>query len=163
MRYYNLIVFIFVVGLGTGCRGDSAEDAGDTPDDAKGDGGDDTGGDGDADNDSDADADSDSDADADSDSDADADTDADADSDGDSDPEKICGGTAGDTCNDDEYCSYTGRGRCGADGATSTCEPRPSMCATLVDPVCGCDGVTYDNWCRAAAAGWGYISEGECP
>jgi hypothetical protein len=139
MRYCSIIGYIFIVGLLSGCRGDgteTVEDAGDT-----GDTGADAGGGGDPD----------------------SDTGSDSDTPGDTAPEvKVCGGSAGNTCDDDEYCAYAGTGMCGADGETSTCEVRPRMCMVLEEPVCGCDGNTYENWCKAASAGWGYLSSGAC-
>ena len=52
-------------------------------------------------------------------------------------------------CADDEYCRKR-KGRCEAEGV---CEPRPEVCPLVIDPVCGCDGETYDNACEAAASG----------
>ena len=44
------------------------------------------------------------------------------------------------------------------------CEDRPvvSDCPRLWAPVCGCDDVTYDNWCFANVAGTSIASDGEC-
>ena len=142
MRCRSIIGYVFIAGLVAGCRGDgteAVEDAGDTGGDA----GVDAGGDGDADSDADADSDS--------------------STEGDTGPGgKVCGGSAGNTCSDDEYCAYDGKGTCGSTGETSTCEVRPRMCMVFEDPVCGCDGNTYENWCKAASAGWGYLSLGPC-
>jgi hypothetical protein len=78
-------------------------------------------------------------------------------------PEDIfCGGFAGFTCTDDEYCAYQEGDYCGAADATSTCEPRPEVCDLIYAPVCGCDQKTYGNDCEAAAAGTGVMSSGEC-
>lgn len=73
-----------------------------------------------------------------------------------------CGGFAGFTCNATEYCAYGEGQLCGAGDASATCQPRPSVCTTNIDPVCACDGKTYSNACAAAVAGFGYNHKGAC-
>ena len=43
-----------------------------------------------------------------------------------------------------------------------TCEVRPTNCAETFDPVCACDGNTYDNACFANAAGTLVSAEQPC-
>ncbi|MEI9948974.1 MAG: Kazal-type serine protease inhibitor domain-containing protein [Pseudomonadota bacterium] len=73
-----------------------------------------------------------------------------------------CGARAGDTCTAAEYCAYTPGQWCGAADAEATCEPRPSGCSKLDEPVCGCDGKTYGNACSASLAGSGVYQTGAC-
>jgi hypothetical protein len=45
---------------------------------------------------------------------------------------------------------------------TGTCADVPETCNSVVDKVCGCDGVTYDNSCLAAQAKVSVSYEGSC-
>jgi len=73
---------------------------------------------------------------------------------------KACGGTAGNTCDDDQFCKRAD-GVCGAD-AEGICLPFPATCPTTIAPVCGCDEQTYDNACFAASAGVSVQHTGAC-
>jgi hypothetical protein len=73
---------------------------------------------------------------------------------------KACGATAGDTCNEDQYCELP-QGECG-DDVEGVCKNKPDVCPTASMPVCGCDGKTYHNACWAAAAGTSVAATGEC-
>ena len=61
-------------------------------------------------------------------------------------------------CGADEYCRKT-TGDCEGKG---TCLPKPLQCADIWNPVCGCNGMTYDNTCFAAAVGVNVNYAGEC-
>lgn len=73
-----------------------------------------------------------------------------------------CGGLAGGGCSATQYCAYS-HGTCGSGDDAGTCTARPENCSDLVDPVCGCDGKTYNNKCYAQVAGTDIASQGACP
>lgn len=58
-----------------------------------------------------------------------------------------------------EFCLYE---ECGAFPGDGRCEPLPGYCPSVVDPVCGCDGVTYDAECDAHRMGISMAHQGEC-
>ena len=44
-----------------------------------------------------------------------------------------------------------------------TCKEKPTLCPSVVNRVCGCDGDTYNNECFAEAAGVSVAAPGSCP
>jgi hypothetical protein len=73
-----------------------------------------------------------------------------------------CGGLLGLACPADQFCSYQPGDLCGAADATGTCEDKPDACDAIYDPVCGCDGKTYDSACTAEMAGVSVAEDGPC-
>ena len=75
---------------------------------------------------------------------------------------KTCGGFAGLSCGEGEYCDMAAGDGCFVDDGAGVCRPIPEACIEVFAPVCGCDGVTYGNSCDAAANGASVLHEGEC-
>ena len=82
--------------------------------------------------------------------------------------EQTCGGGLLATpCPADSFCAYN-LGECGGPSVTALkapeglCKPKPEMCAQVIDMVCGCDGVTYNNACAANLKGVSVQAKGEC-
>jgi hypothetical protein len=77
-------------------------------------------------------------------------------------PMMACAGIAGTKCTGaTEYC-HMPDGKCTMADASGTCESKPATCPTVSAPVCGCDGKTYDNACKAGMAGISISANGAC-
>ncbi len=76
--------------------------------------------------------------------------------------EKACGGVAGFPCTADEYCHFEPELACGKGGSMGVCREVEIKCGNKVQPVCGCDGKTYDNMCLANANRTSVLHKGMC-
>jgi 5-hydroxyisourate hydrolase-like protein (transthyretin family) len=61
-------------------------------------------------------------------------------------------------CVKNYFCSKS-RGQCERPGI---CLKLPEICPSVVTPVCGCDGITYNNFCVAAVSGVSIAYHGTC-
>lgn len=74
----------------------------------------------------------------------------------------LCGGRAEVECRADSVClPFVPRG-CPGPRRIGMCVPKPRHCPPISHPVCGCDGITYANFCEAAQAGASVEHRGEC-
>lgn len=69
--------------------------------------------------------------------------------------------TPGKSCESGSYCAFT-RDTCGDRGFEGVCHREPQSCGNDDAPVCGCDGRTYPNDCRARQAGTDVRAAGAC-
>ena len=74
----------------------------------------------------------------------------------------FCGGRSHKQCDGERVCTTMFVRGCPDDGAPGVCLPRPRSCPSRRDPVCGCDGETYDNLCQAVKAGASVVHLGAC-
>lgn len=75
--------------------------------------------------------------------------------------EQLCDGFAGIPCEKGEFCLHP-IGSCQVSDEQGVCVEVPEACPEIYQPVCGCDGQTYDNLCFAIQAGAQIDHEGEC-
>jgi hypothetical protein len=77
---------------------------------------------------------------------------------------ETCGTIAGIQCGDpNDYCK-TDVGMCDVADAEGVCTKKTGTVCTQQDlPVCGCDGTTYGNACKAGLKGQNVRSTGKCP
>jgi hypothetical protein len=76
---------------------------------------------------------------------------------------QACGGRGMGQCAQGESCIYTLAAACGSFDAPGHCQLTTAMlCPQIVNPVCGCDGVTYNNECMANLAGTSAMKAGAC-
>jgi hypothetical protein len=73
-----------------------------------------------------------------------------------------CGSRGLPNCPPVQFCVYDVEDQCGDGDQAGHCEWLQLTCTTKVDPVCGCDGTSYDNSCIAAAVGVSVRHAGRC-
>jgi len=74
----------------------------------------------------------------------------------------VCGGFANLPCDDGEFCRFGEPPAEAAADLTGLCMPKPEACLEIFAPVCGLNGITYDNACSANMDGTDVGHEGAC-
>ncbi|HEY8078896.1 MAG TPA: hypothetical protein VIF62_32415 [Labilithrix sp.] len=75
---------------------------------------------------------------------------------------QMCGTRGAPPCPAGTFCDYKAGDDCGASDKPGHCTGTPAACPQIEMPVCGCDGKTYGNGCKAASAGYGVKKNGPC-
>lgn len=72
-----------------------------------------------------------------------------------------CGGIRSNLCSPGQFCQFL-ENRCIIANDIGACTPMDQTCGTEVAPVCGCNGVTYQNDCQRTRGGTSRAHTGPC-